>query len=78
MSFMCDTVLVESPNFMNLEISFSHTLDELGSFSIPITIIGRAIDGSKWLPHGHIIGEVTADRMSRTRPEQNYSSKTDF
>ena len=78
MNFTHDAVLTKSPNFTNLGLASVHTPDELGSFSIPINRIGSCIDESNWITTGHIIGEVTADRMSRTRPEQNYSSKTDF
>ena len=63
---------------MNRGLSAVHTSYEVGSFSIPTTIIRSLTDGSNWLPPGHIIGEVTEVRMSRTRSEQNYSSKTDF
>ena len=72
------TVLTKIPNFMNLGISSVHASDELGSFSIRTTRIGRAIHGSKWLPPRHLIGKVTVYRMSRTSSEQNYISKTDF
>ena len=75
---MRDAVLTESPNFMNLGLSSVHTSDELGSVFIPTTRIGRPIDGSNLIPPGHIFGEVTADRVIRTRSEQNYSAKTDF
>ena len=77
-NFTCEAVLTKSPNFMDLGISSVHASDELRSFSIPATRIGRAIDGSNWLLSGYLIGEVTADIMSRTRSEQNYSSRTDF
>ena len=65
MNLTRDAVLAESPNFMNMGLSSVHASDELGSFSIFATIILRAIDGYKWIPPGHLIGEVTADRMSR-------------
>ena len=78
MKLMHDAVLTESPNFINLGLSYVHTLDELISVFITITRIVRLTDGPNWLPTGHIIGEVTADRVSRMRSEQNYSAKTDF
>ena len=34
--------------------------------------------GYNWLLPGHRIGEVTLDRVSRTRSEKNYNSKSDF
>ena len=75
---MRDTVLTESPNFMNLGLSSVHTSDELGYIFIPTTIIGRPMIGSNWLPPGHRIGEVTADRVSGKRPEKNYNPKRYF
>ena len=77
-SFMHDAVVTEIPNFMNLGLSVVHTSDELGSFSIPATRIGRLKYGSNWLLPSHLIGEVTAARMSGTRSEQNYNSKPYF
>ena len=76
MNFMNDSVLTESPTLMNLGLSSVHPSDELGSFRIPATRIRRAINVSNWIPPGHLIGEVTLDRMSRTRSEKNYRSKT--
>ena len=67
MNLTHNAVKTESPNFMNLGLSSVHTSDELRSFSIPATRIGRPMDGSNWLLPGHVFGEVPADRMSRTR-----------
>ena len=78
LKFTCDAVVTESPNFMNLGLLPVHTSDEIKSLSIPATIIGRSTDGSNWFLPGHLIGEVIAARMIRTRPEQKYSSKNDF
>ena len=63
---------------MNIGLSAVHTLDELGSFSNPATIIGRPANGSNWLLPGHIIDEFTSAIMVRKRSEKNYSPKTDF
>ena len=78
MSLTPDAVLTKSPNFMNIGLLSVHTLDELGSFFIPTTRFGRPMAGSKWLLPGHLIGEVSADRVIRTRLEQKYNPKTDF
>ena len=67
MNLTRDSVFTESPNFMNLGLSYDHTSDELGSVSIPTKKIGRSTDGSNWLLPDHLIGEVTPDRASRTR-----------
>ena len=74
----CDAILIKSPNFMNMELLSVHTSDEPGSVFIPSTIIRRQKDRSNWLPPGHLIGEVIAEIMSRTRLEKNYCAKTDF
>ena len=78
MNFTCDAILTKSPNFMNLGILSVYASDDLGSFTIPATIIRRTINRSKWLLPGHSIGEVTEDRMSRMQLEQKCRSKTDF
>ena len=77
-NFTRDAVLTKIPKSTNLGISAVHTLNELGSFSIPDTIIERPTDGSNQLSPENIIGEATASRMSRTRSEKNHSFKTDF
>ena len=77
-NFTHDTVVTEGPNFINLGLLAIHTSDELGSFSILDTSIVRPTDGYKYILSGLLVGEVAAARMSGTRSEQNYSSKTDF
>ena len=78
MNLAHDAVLAESPNFINLGLTYLHTSDELESIFIPATIIGRPTNGSNWLLPSYFIGEVTADRESGTRPEKNYNPKSDF
>ena len=73
-----DDVLTESPNFMNMGLSYVHTFYELGSVFIPTNIIGRPTYVLNWLLPGHIISEVTVDRVSTKSSEQNYSAKSDF
>ena len=55
MNFTCDAVLAESPSFMNLGFSSFHASDELRSFRIPANRIRRDINGSNWIPPGHLI-----------------------
>ena len=78
MNLTRDAVLTESPNFVNLGISFVHRSDELESVFIPINIIRTPTDGSNWLLPGHRIDEVTAYIVSRTGSEQDYNAKNDF
>ena len=63
---------------MNLGLLSVHASDELRSVLIPTNRIGRPTDRSNYLLPGHLIGEVTADRVSRTRSEQNYNDKIYF
>ena len=77
-NFTCDAVVTKIPNFMNLGLSDIHTLDEFGSFSIPANRIVWPNNGSNWIHPGHLVSEVIAAIMSRTRSEQNHISKTDF
>ena len=78
MNLMRGAVLTKSQKCIDLGISFVNTSGEIGSVFIPTNRIRRPTGGFNWLPTGHIIGEVTADKVSRTRSEQNYSAKTDF
>ena len=78
MNLTRDTVFTESPNFMNLGLWYVHKSDELGSIFIPTNRIRRPTDASNWLLPSRHIGEVSADRVSRTRTEQNYNPKSDF
>ena len=75
---MRDAIVTKVPKFINLGILAVHTTDKLRSISIPTTIIVSLTNGYNWIPPGNIIGEITAARISKTRSEQNYSSKTDF
>ena len=78
MNLTYDAVLAESPNYMNLVLLPIHTSDEFGSLFILTTKILMPTDGSNWLLPVHLIGEGTADRVSRMGSEQNYNAKTDF
>ena len=73
-----DTVLSKIPYFVNLGISSVHTADELGPVFILTTRIRTPTNGSNWLPPGHSIGEITAERVIRTGSDKDYNAKTDF
>ena len=78
MNLTRDAVLIKIPNFVNMGILSVHKTDELRSVFIATTIIRTPTDDSNWLPTGHRIGEVTADRVSKMGSEQDYNAKTDF
>ena len=78
MNFASDTVLSESPNFMDFRMLSVNTTDELGSVFVPTTIIRRPMDGFDWIPPGHFISEDTAYRVSRTKAKNHYNSTNYF
>ena len=78
MNLTSDAVLTKSPNFVNLWLLSIHTSDELRSVFIPTTRIRTLTDGSNWLLPVHWIGNVTADRVSRTGSDKYYNAKTYF
>ena len=73
-----DTVLSESPNFMDLGLSSVNRTDELGSVFDPTTIIRSLTHGFNCLPHSHRISEATADRASGNNLKHSYNFKSDF
>ena len=78
MCFGSDTVLSESPNFMDFGLSYVNTTDELGSVFVPTTRIGRPTDGPNWLLTGNDISEATADIVSGTKANKHYIFKSEF
>ena len=78
MNLTRDTILTESPNFVNMGLSSVHISDELGSIFILNTRVRRQTYGSNLILTVHRIGEVTADRVSRTGSEKKYKPKSDF
>ena len=78
MDFGSDTVLSESPNFMDFGLSSVNTTDELGSVSAPTTRIVRTEYAFNWLPPYHDISEATADRVSGTKAKNHYNFKSEF
>ena len=78
MSLASDTVLIESPNFMDFGMLSVDTTDELGSIFYPTTRIGSVTHGSNWLPRIHFISEATADRVIRTKAKHHYNFKSEF
>ena len=78
MNFWSDTILSESPNFMDLGLSTFNKTDELGSVVVPTARIGRPEDGSNWLLPGHDISEATADIVNRTKANNHYILKVNL
>ena len=78
MNFGRDTVLFESPNFMDFGLSSFNITDELGSVFVPTTRIGRLTYGFNWIMPGRDISEATSDRVSRTKSNNHYGFKSEF
>ena len=78
MNFRSDTVLYESPNFMDFELLSVNTMDELGSVFIPTTRIRKLMDGSNWILSSHDISEATEDRAIGMKAKNHYNFKSEF
>ena len=78
MNFGGDTVLSESPNFMDFGLFPVNTRDELGYVFVRTIIIERTMDGSKCLLPGHDISEATADRVNGTKKKNHFNTKREF
>ena len=78
MNFGSDTVLSESPDFMDFGLSSVNTTDELGSVFVPTTNVGRSKDGYNCLPPGYNISESTVDRVIGTKAKNHYNFKSEF
>ena len=63
---------------MNLGLSSVYTTDKLGSVIVPTTIVGRPINGSKWIQPGYDIEEATADGVREKKENNHYNFKSDF
>ena len=78
MNFRSDTVLSESPNFMNFGLSYVKTTDKIGSVFVPTTRVGRTTNVSNWILPGHDISKATTDRVSKTNTNNHYTFKSEL
>ena len=62
MNFASNSVLGETPNFVNLRLSPSHTSDKLKSIFTSATRAGGLTDNPNYIASRNFIAEVTADR----------------
>ena len=72
MNFVSNTVLGESPKFVDLRLSAAHTADKLKSVIGPATRFRRLTDNSDGLTSRHGIAKVTADRVSEAKAYSDY------
>ena len=75
MNLGSDTVLSESPKFMDFGMSSVNTMDELRSVFIPNIRIGRSTHGSNWLSPGHDISVTVVNKLSGTKAKNHYNFK---
>ena len=78
MNLASNTVLRESPKFMDFGLSSVDTTDELGYVFSSTTIIGSVGHVSEWLLCSHCIIEATADRVIGTKEKNHYNLKSEF
>ena len=72
MNFVSNSVLSETPKFMDLGMSPAHTTDKLKSVIGPTTIYRSLMDHSKWLASRHIIAGVTEGRVIEVQAYSDY------
>ena len=72
MNFTSNSVLGETPKFMDLGLLPANTADTLNSFFSPATRSGGLTDNSNWLGSMHGIVEVTEGRVSEVQAYSDY------
>ena len=70
--FVSNTVLGETPKFMDLQLLTVNTAEKLNSVFTPITRAEGLMGNSNWLAARHGIAEVTADRVIKAKAYINY------
>ena len=78
MDFASNSAIGESPNFMDLGLSPTHTTDKLKSFISPATRVEGLTDSSDWLASRHGIEEVTVVRVIEGKAYINYIKNSEF
>ena len=72
MDFGSNSVVSESPNFMDFGLSPSNTPDKLKSVIVPTTRVGRLTNVSNWPRPRHDIKEDKAEKVSETKSYSKY------
>ena len=78
MDFGSDTVLSESPKFMNFRLSSVNTTDELRSVLVTTTRVRRPTGGYNWILPGHDSIEATSGRVRESKAKNHYNFKREF
>ena len=76
--FASNSVLGETPKFVDLGLSPANTADKLNSVFSPATIAGELTDNSNWLASRHGISEVTEGRVIEAKVYSDYIKNSEF
>ena len=72
MDFASNSVVAESPNFMDFRLLPDNTTDKLKSVIGPTTRVEGLTNGYEWLASRHNIEEVTVERVSEAKAFSDY------
>ena len=78
MNFASNSVLGETPKFVDLGLSPAHKTDKLKSVIGPATRVECWSDHSEWLASRHRIVKVTTDRVSEAKSYSEYIKNSEF
>ena len=78
MDFASNSVISESPNFMDLGMLPANTTDKLKSVIGPVIIVEGLTGSFEWLAYSHGIVIVAVIRVSKTKVYSDYIKISDF
>ena len=78
MNFLSNSVLDETPKFVDLGLSPAHKTDKLKSVIGQTTRSGEFKDNSDWIASRHRIAEVTEEKLSKVQAYSNYIKNSEF
>ena len=78
MDFASNSVIVKTPNFMDLGLSPANTTDKLKSVFVPATRVEGFMDNSYWLASRHGCEEVTVGRVIEVKAFSDYIKNSEF
>ena len=78
MNFVINSVLSETPKFVDLGFSPTHTTDKLKSIIAPPSRAGVLTDNSNWIASMRLIAEVTEGRLSKVQAYSDYIKNSEF
>ena len=72
MDFASDTVLGETPKFVDLRLPTIKIADKLNSIFAPVTRAEGLMDQSDWLASRHLITKVIEGKVSEVQAYSDY------